>query len=188
MIKTINQIKDELLENDYQLSSQTVKDLAWHLENDKDPHMAIILATDAQLKNLGPVIARHLDHEDGFIRERTIGCVLGRLELAEYAEKAFEMAQNDSKNVRNIAIFNLGEVMNAVPFTLAHNIATYLICVLQHDESEVIRGSAYFSILKAMNVPREKRPRVSRGVKPEDIDPSILEAFCKKYQVDMPTD
>lgn len=186
MIKTIDEIKDELLDNNYRLSHQTVRDLAWHLENDKNPHMAVVLATDAKLKKFAPLIAKHLDHEDSFIRERTIGCILEGLELEEYAEKGLEMAKNDVERVRNLALFTLGPIMDKIPFSLAKNIALYLLKVFKDiNEDKALRDAAYFSILKAMEVPREKRPSVAKGVKPEEIDQSILEAFCKKYQVSM---
>lgn len=186
MVKTIDDIQDELLDNDYRLSPETIKDLAWHLENDDDPHMAIVLATDAKLKQLSSLIVKHLDHEDWFIRERTIGCILDRLKLAEYAEKGLVMAQHDEdESVRNMAVFSLGPVMNKVPFVLAQKIASHILEVFQHHECKVDRDSAYFSILKAMEVPWQKQPSVAKGVKPEEIDQSILESFCKKYQVSM---
>jgi hypothetical protein len=184
MVKSINEIKDELLDNDYQLSNKTTKDLAWHLKNDENPRMAVVLATDAKLKELRPLIAKHLDHENGFVREVTIGCVLEGLELVEYAEKGFEMAQHDEDRVRNLALFTLGSIMDKIPFSLSKKIAQYLLEVFNNkQEDKTLRDSSYFSILKAMRVPWEKRPRVSRGVNPEEIDPSILEAFCQKYQI-----
>ena len=184
MVKRIDEIKEELLDNDYCLSPQTIKDLAWHLEHDEDPHMAIILATDAKLRELAPLIAKNLDNKDDFIREVTVGCILEGLGLSEYAKKGLDMAQQDEdESVRNMAVFSLGAVINKVPFVLAQEIATYISKVFQYHESKVDRNSAYFSILKAMNVPWEKRPRVSRGVQESDIDYGILEAFCKKYKL-----
>jgi len=181
-MKTIDEIQEELVDNDYHISFQTAKDLAWHLEHDEDPHMAVVLATDSGLKIFDHLIAKHLDHDNWFVRERTVGCVLDRLKLAEYAEKGLEMAQCDEdESVRNMAVFSLGAIINEIPFSLAQKIASYILEVLQHHENKVDRDSAYFSILKAMEVPREKRPRVSRTLQKEDTDSSTIEKFCKKY-------
>jgi hypothetical protein len=186
MVKSIDEIKDELLDNDYHLSPKTVKDLAWHLENDQDPHMAVVLATDAKLKELSPLITRHLDHEDSFVRERTVGCVLYRLGLDEYAEKGFEIARYDKdEGVRNAAVFGLGKIMNKVPFSLSQKMAQYLLNVFQQDESKSLKNSAYFSILDDQGVPYEKQPSAAKYLKDTDIDSAILDAFCKKYQVNM---
>ena len=184
-MKTLDEIWQIYLDRD--LNPEELKDLVWHIDNDCPPYEAITLATDMGLKQLGSVLAKHLSSDDEYTRELTVGCLLGRLELPEYAEKGFEMAQNeDEGSARTLAIFNLGEIMDRVLFSLAQKIAKYLLWVFKNDESKVVRDSSYFSILTAMKIPYEQQPIVSRGVKESDIDSSILSEFCKKYQVTLP--
>ena len=184
-MKTLDEIWQIYLDRD--LNPEELKDLVWHVENDENPQGAISLTADMGLKNLGSVLAKHLNHPKPFIRELTIGCLLGRLELPEYAEKGLEMSKNEKKNVRNIAIFNLGEIMDKVLFSLAQKIAKYLLNVFQDlGEYKSLRDSAYFSILRSMKMPWEEMPPVSEEIQDSDIDQSIVYEFCKKYQVTLP--
>lgn len=191
--KSVKLIRDEYFDNDGILSSNSLQNLKFYLEdsckNSKELRAAISLVTDAQLVDFIPLLVKNLDHESWSVRELTVGCILGRLKLSEYAAKGLEMAQHDEdESVRNMAVFSLGAVINKVPPALAQKIANHIFDVFQHHEDKVDRDSAYFSILKALEVPWEKQPSIAKGVKPEDIDSALLEAFCKKYQVDMPTD
>ena len=180
-MRTLDAIWKIYLDRD--LNPQELKDLIWHIENDEDPQDAISITADMGLKSLGHVLAKHLNHNKPFIRQLTIGCLLGQLELPEYAEKGLEMAQNDDDHVRNIAIFDIGGVINKAPFPLTKKIAAYLLESFKYDECEVIRGSAYHAILTAMEIPRDKRPPASRVVKELDINQSIVSDFCKKYNI-----
>ena len=184
-MKTLDEIWQIHLDRD--LNPEELKDLVWHIDNDCPPYQAISLATDMGLKQLGAVLAKHLSSKDEYTRELTVGCIIGRLKLAEYGEKGFEMAQNeDEGSSRTLAIFSLGDIMDGVLFSLAQKIAKYLLWVFKNDESKVVRDSSYFSILAAMKIPYEQQPMVSRGVKESDIDSSIVYEFCKKYQVTLP--
>lgn len=184
-MKTLDDIWQIYLDRD--LNPEELKDLVWHIENDEDPQGAISITADMGLKNLGNVLAKHLKHPKPFIRELTIGCLLGQLELPEYAEKGLEMSKNETQRVRNIAIFSLGAIIDKVLFSLAQKIAKYILSVFQDsDEDKSLRDSAYFSILKGMEVPRKDRPLVSKEIQDSDIDQSIVYEFCKKYQVTLP--
>jgi len=70
MIKSVTDIRDEFFDEG-KLSDQSIKDLIWHIGNDPSPDRSITLVTDARLMSLVPLIAKYLDHEDDFIRERT---------------------------------------------------------------------------------------------------------------------
>lgn len=182
-MKSITDIQNEIVDKG-RLSSQTIKDLEWHLKNDADPHMAIILATDAKLTQLAPLIAKHLDNDDDFIRERTIGCLIGRLHLPEYAEKGLLMAKEDVDDVRNLALFSLGAVLDNVSSpTTRYEIATYLLHTFNNEqEDHILRSSAYFSILDALNIPFEDQPAVSKRLNFEkDINWKWVKKFEEKY-------
>lgn len=177
---------DEIWENHLKkgLTQKEIKDLRWHLDHDQDPHNAISLTAEMGLKELGSVLAKYLHHEQWFIRQLTLSCLLDKLELPEYAESGLEMVQYDAEeNVRTFALFTLGGILNKVSFSLAKKIAQYLWDAFNQDACKVKRGSAYFSILKALDIPCEKRPRVARGLKESDINPTLLAEFCKKYQI-----
>ncbi len=186
---SVKEIRDEYFDNDGILSSNSLKQLKKYLEDNNDENIkelrsAISLVTDAHLTTFFPLLGKHLDHKDEYIRELTVGSVIEGLRLTEYAGKGFEMAQNDVGSVRNIAIFTLGSIMDKVLFSLAQKIAKYLLSVfLNSAEDKSLRDSAYFSILKAMKVPWEDRPPVSREIKDSDTDLSIMSEFCKKYQI-----
>lgn len=76
MIRNVKDIRDDFFDKG-KLSAQSMKDLVWHIENDPLPDRAISFVTDAGLMELVPLIAKHLDHEDDFIREITVGSVVG---------------------------------------------------------------------------------------------------------------
>lgn len=186
-IKTLEEVQDEFCEND-SLSGASIKDLKWHLEHNPDPHMAIILATDAGLISLAPLIAKHLESEDGFIRERTVGCLLGRLFQAQYAAKGLQMAKEDPRGgARDLAVSSLGAVIDNVDKKLQQEIADYIYQVLTSpDYDKLYKKAAYRSVIDAMETPLEKRPRIDKNFKLEElIDKELLTKFCKKYNVKM---
>jgi hypothetical protein len=182
-IKSVEGIRDEFFDND-KLSPRSIHDLKWHLENDPSPHKAIMLITDARIQELIPLVARYLDHEDDFVREIAVGCVLGRLRLAEYALKGFQMGLEDPyDNVRDLAIFNIGAVLNKIEDkSLQHKIADYLYHRLfDVKQGKSFKGAAYKSILTAMEVPIPEQPRV-RDLENE-INFDLVEKFKNKYGV-----
>jgi hypothetical protein len=186
-LKTIDEIQDEFDENE-RLSLSTIKDLRWYLENDPRPHRPIIIATDAGLTSLAPIIAKHLDHEDDFIREKAVGCLIGRLFQAQYAEKGLHMAKEDKySNVRILAVSSLGAVIDDVDKNLRQEIADYLYYVLiTPTYSKLYRQSAYDSILDAIRVPITEWPEVVVEPNIEElVDKELLAKFCKKYNVKM---
>ncbi|WP_032113842.1 hypothetical protein [Candidatus Paracaedibacter symbiosus] len=186
-VKTIDEIQEEFWENEC-LSPESIKDLRWHLQYNPDPHMAIIIATDAGLTSLAPLIAHHLDDEDDFIRERTVGCLVGRLFQSQYAEKAFQMAKEDKyENVRDLAVSVLGAVIDNAAKKLQLEIAEHIYHVLTSPGYDKLhKQSAYHSIVVAMHVPPMKWPQVKSDPNIEElIDKELLEKFCKKYNVKM---
>jgi len=180
-MKTLDDIWQEHI-NHESLTPKTMQDLVWHIENDVDPLDAITMATDMDLKELSPYIARHLDHTDEYVRELAVGCLVGRLQLAEYAQKGFKMAKEDpEENVRDLAIFSIGAVLNRIKDkNLQHEIAYYLYQKLI-DQDESFKGAAYKSILEAMEIPISTQPRV-RDLE-NMIDFSLVERFKKKYGI-----
>ena len=115
---------------------QELKDLSWHIENDKDPTSSISIATDIGSKHLGSVIAKHLDHPDWSVREFTLGCLLGRLKISEYGEKAFSMATSDTdQGVKSTAISCLGSVLDNLDKYLQQKIASYIYSIIVNKES-----------------------------------------------------
>jgi hypothetical protein len=156
MIKTIEEIDDEFC-NERKLSKQSIKDLAWHVENDQEPGLAIALVADTYTMELIPSIAKHLDSKDSFVREITVGCILGQLHVAEYAARALNMALDDSKSgPRALATSNLGSVLNRVTPNLKKKIADYLYEVVtnpRHKYHDRYKEYAYQSISQAMGIP-----------------------------------
>lgn len=186
-LKSVDEIQEEFWDTDA-VSPSSIQDLKNHIQNDSDPHMAIIVATDAGLVSLAPYIAKHLDHEDAFIRERTVGCLIGRLFQSQYAEKGFEMAKNDpSDGVRDLAISSLGVVLDELDKLLQQEIADHIYKVLTSASYDRLhKKTAYRSVVDAMDIPLEKRPHISRNFNIEElVDKDLLISFCKKYNVAM---
>lgn len=133
-MKSLDNIWQEYLDDT--LDKQILKDFIWHIENDPEHQgEAIVMATDMLvedpkneiLKELIPYLAKQLDHEDEYVREVVVGCVVGRMKLPEYAEKALNMAKNDPyDNVRCLAASSLGAVIDKVDCVLCKQIAIYL--------------------------------------------------------------
>lgn len=193
-MKNLDDIWQEYI-NQNSLSTQTLKDLIWHIENDVEQEDSIIMATDVmvkesnnvQLKKLIPYIAKQLDHEDDFIREITISSLVGRLKLPEYAEKVLNMAKNDSyKNVRDSANASLGAVIDTVDFNLRKQIAIYLYDVITNIAySDLHKQSGYRSILKAMEIPIDLWPPQKLNLDIQNIvDKNLLKKFKIKYNIE----
>lgn len=186
MIKSLNEIEQELVDNDFKvISKDSVNSLAWHLQNDKNPSEAIYLTADAGLKQLSSLLAKHLDHENEYVRERAVGCLIGRLFCAEYAEKALDMAMNDPEsNVRTLSISSLGAVIEKSDKQLQKKIGRFLLGIINGLEAEkydeLDRESAYSSIINALEYPPSEWPEVGSNPIP---DPKIIEEFKKKFGV-----
>ena len=188
-IKTIDEIEDEFYENEC-LSLSSINDLRWHLQHNPDPHMAIIIATDARLTSLAPLIAEHLESDDSFIRERTVGCLIGRLFQAQYAAKGLKMAKEDSNGgVRSLAISSLGAVIDDVDKKLRQEIADflyYVLSVVDPKYDNLDKQSAYRSVLDALFIPITEWPESQLEPNIEElVDKELLAKFCKKYNVKM---
>tara|TARA_R110002124_G_scaffold267198_2_gene434346 strand:- start:414 stop:965 length:552 start_codon:yes stop_codon:yes gene_type:complete len=183
-MKKLDDIWDEYINDKVKVES--LKDLAWHIENDPDPLDAITMAADMRLKELGPSIARQLDNEDDYIREVAISSLLGRLCLADYAKKGLDTAINDPyESVRDIALFNLGEVINQVDDKeLRYRIAAYIYQVLIDTENlEFYKGAAYNSMLASLGINILDRPRVEDLDNNIDLDFTLIEQFKNKYNL-----
>lgn len=184
-MKNVVDIRDEFFDNGNKISAQSMKDLIWHIENDSLPDRAISLVTDGYLTNrsfeeLLPLIAKHLEHEDDFVRELTVGCIVGRIGMAEYSEKALNMAQKDTYGgPRGLATSSLGAVINKVNPVLMKRIATYLYdVIISHEYDDLDKRSAFDSILKAMNIPVSQRIATTY-----DENHDLVKQFKVKYNI-----
>ncbi|MGD0465409.1 MAG: HEAT repeat domain-containing protein [Gammaproteobacteria bacterium] len=191
-MKNLNDIWQEYI-NHNTLSTQTLNDLIWHIEND-DTSETVVMVTDILIKECGgiltkklvPYIAKQLDHEDEYVRELAVSSIVRRLKLAEYAEKALNMAKNDSDDgVRDRAAGSLGAVINKIDFNLRKQIAIYLYDVMVSAiYDDLHKQSAYDSILEAMEVPINLWPAAK--LHPDIlnmIDNNLLEKFKTKYNI-----
>lgn len=182
-MKTLEDIWDEYCEHNA-LSAASRKDLIFHLENDIDPVEAITLATDMGLTELGPYIAKHLEHEEDYIRELSVGCLLGQLRLEQFAEQGLRLALHDpDSTVRNLAIFNLGAVLNNVQDrNLKDKIAQFLYhTVIDPNQAKLMVGAAYQSILDALDVPQNEQPSVIDLS--NEINSNLVEKFRDKFGI-----
>ena len=179
-MKNVVDIRDEFFDNDNKISAQSMKDLIWHIENDPRPTRAISLVTDARLMELVPLIAKHLDPEDDFVRELTVGCLVGGLKLAEYAEKALNMAQEDpDSGPRVLATSSLGSVINKVDSILQQRIAMHLYGVIINPEyDEIDKRCAFDSILEAMDISVIQRRAIGY-----DENHDLVKQFKAKYGI-----
>ena len=177
------------------LDQKVLKDFILHIENDPEHQgEAIVMATDMLveepnnkiLKELIPCLVKQLDNEDDHVREVAVGCVVRRIKLPEYAEKALNMAQHDPcDNVRGLAASSLGAVIDKVDFVLRKQIAIYLYdSITNHIYDDWHKQCTYDSLLEAMNVPinmwpaKKLNPDISKMV-----DKDLLENFRKKYNL-----
>jgi len=161
-MKNIDEIDKELYTNGF-LSNKSKQELKWHLGHDEDPIKAIDVITDACYVDFAPLMSKYLNHKDNCVRELTIGCLLGRLRLPEYGEAGLKMATKDEGGARTLALLCLGKVINDVDKGLKKDIAFYLLEVVNGKvyADDFHQGSAYYSMLDAMNVPNSKRPKSS---------------------------
>jgi hypothetical protein len=183
-MKDVKDIRDEFFDEG-KLSTQSIKDLIWHIENDPSPDRSISLVTDAYLTDgslveLIPLIAKHLNNDDDFIREITVSCVVSRIGLPEYAETALQMAKEDQDDgPRSLATSSLGTVINKVDPILKKQIACYLYdVILSNEYKNSLKRGAFDSILKAMDVPAPQRIAT-----PYDEKHELIELFKIKYGI-----
>ena len=188
MPKTINKIWDEFEENG-KLSTNTVEDLKWHILNDPSPVSAIDAATSMRILVLHPAIAHHINSPDDYIREFVLSCLLNRLELAEYAEVALKMGQEDafSTSTSTFSIIGLSTVFNKIKDTaLQSKIAEFFIQTYETLNIDALdRRTACEAIFIAMKKEKEwnnfvqglhKKLRNDGYIKNE-----IVDSFKEKY-------
>lgn len=192
-MKSLNDIWQEYI-NQNALSTQTLKDLIWYIEND-DTSETVVMVTDILvkesdgmlLKKLAPYIAKQLEHEDEYVKELAINSLVGRLKLPEYAEKILNIAQNNVSygNAQGSAAASLGAVINKVDYNLRKKIAVYLYDVMTNDGYDNLhKQSTYCAILEAMEIPIDLWPPIQRN--PDIytmIDKNLLEKFKRKYDI-----
>ena len=180
MIKSVKDIRDEYFDNNNKLSSQSIKDLMWHIENDPLPDRAISLVIDARLMDLVSLIAKHLDHEDDLVREFTVSGLVGRLGLVKYADRALQMAQQDpDSGPRSLATSSLGTVINKTDPVLKKKIAIYLYNVIKNAEyKKSLKRCAFDSILEAMDISIPQQITI-----PYDENHDLVKQFKIKYGV-----
>jgi len=191
-MKNLDDIWQEFIDQDA-LSTQTINDLIWHIENDERPG-AISMATDMivrnptgiLLKKLISHLAKQLDNEDDFKREFAVNSVVGRLKLSEYASKALDMAKNDPyDNVRGLASSHLGAVINKVDPNLRKQIAAYLYDAITNAiYDDWHKQCVYDAILEAMEVPIDTWPAIKSNPDISSmVDKNLLEKFKIKFNI-----
>ena len=189
-VKSLDEIWQDYLDHDH-LPIQTRKDLKWWLTQSDDPAGAILMITDMDLsisdiKEFIPLMAAHLENKDDYIREVTVGCLVGRLFQHQYAGKALDMAKNDQySNVRSLAISSLGAIIDKVDKKLQKEIANYIYKVLTNiDYDSLFKECAYHSVVVAMYVPPLEWPRLKLEPDIEKmINKELLARFCEKYGI-----
>jgi hypothetical protein len=189
-LKRVSNIRDEYFDNNETLSPQSLDELRQHLESKDEDELcrAISLVTDARLMQFVPLMAKHLNHEDSYVRESLIGKLLGILKLSEYAEIGLKMAKEDPKSgPRALAVSNLGAIINKVDKKLQKEIAEHIYhVVIDTTYSKVTRKLAYKSAIKAMgNPPNITHKLELHYMTGEILEKELLTQFCKKYGVKM---
>jgi hypothetical protein len=192
-MKSLDDIWQEYI-NQNALSTQTLKDLIWYIEND-DTSETVVMVTDILvkesdgilLKKLVPFIAKQLEYEDEYVKELAINSLVGRLKLPEYAEKILNIAQNNISygNAQGSAAASLGAVINKVDYNLRKKIAVYLYDVMTNDcYDNLHKQSTYCAILEAMEIPIDLWPPIQRNPDIHKIiDKNLLEKFKRKYDI-----
>ena len=192
-MKNLNDIWQEYI-NHNTLSTQTLNDLIWYIEND-DTSETVVMVTDILVKECGgiltkklvPYIAKQLEHEDEYVKELAINSLVGRLKLPEYAEKTLNIAQNNVSygNAQGSAAASLGAVINKVDYNLRKKIAIYLYDVMANDSYDNLhKQSAYCSVLEAMEIPINLWPPIQRNFEIQNlVDKNLLEKFKVKYNI-----
>lgn len=162
------------------ISQESRKELIWRIENDSDPTTAISLITDAHLLEFAPLIDRFLDHDDWYVRELTVSCLVGRLKLGKYAERALQMAKKDpDSGPRILATSSLGAVINQTEPDLQLKIADYLYrIIMNHKYDPHMKRCAFDSILEAMGLSIVDILSI-----PYDPDHELVKKFKEKYGV-----
>ncbi len=187
-MKTVKEIRNEYFDNNEKLSKESLEILKAYLEDadSKELSAAISFVTDARLIDLVPLVAKHLEHENDFIREIVIGSLLGRLKIAEYAEKGLKVATEDPySNVRGLAAMSLGAVINKVDVKLRNLMASYLYEVMiSSNYDNLHKQSAYDSILEALEIPITEWP--AKKLNPDIsklINLELVKNFKDKYHL-----
>ena len=191
-MKSLDDIWEEYINTEV-LTPETIKDLMWHLQNDQESETYTMII-DMLVREIGdllsqtfvPYLAKNLDSDDPYERERAVKSLVGRLRLAKYAEKALDMAKNDTEpNVRALAAASLGAVLDNVDPILRKKMAIYIYDAVTEDMySDLHKEDAYQSVLEAMRVPINKWPPIEWNTDAEEIiDKSLVKKFRKKYSV-----
>jgi hypothetical protein len=139
-MKSLDDIWEEYINTEV-LTPETIKDLMWHLKHDKKS-VTYTMIIDMLVREIGdllsqtfvPYLAKKLDSDAPYERELAVKSLAGRLRLAEYAEKALEMAKNDTEpNVRALAAASLGAVLDNVDPILRKKMAIYIYEAVTED-------------------------------------------------------
>lgn len=178
-MKSVSAIRDEYFDED-RISPESMNDLIWHIENDPDPSSAISLVTDARLHKLVPLIDKYFDHEDWYVREFIVSCLVRRWGLAQYAERALQMAKDDpDSGPRVLATSSLGAVINQTEPDLRLKIGDYLYRIIRnHKYDKHIKRCAFDSILEAMGLSSPERDKI-----PYDENHELVKKFKERYGV-----
>lgn len=162
------------------ISPESRKELIWHIDNDPDPTIVVGLITDAYLLEFVPLIDKYLNHENDYVRQLTVGCLVGRLKLGKYAERALQMAKKDPySGPRIIATSSLGAVINQTEPDLKLKIADYLYrIIVNHKYDKQMKECAFNSILEAMGLTILEYMKIRY-----DENHELVKKFKEKYGV-----
>ncbi|MGI4850865.1 MAG: hypothetical protein ACRYGR_02885 [Janthinobacterium lividum] len=186
-LKSVKKIRDEWCDSETgQISKESLEDLKKHLEGEDEDKLcrAISLVTDARLMQFVPLMAKHLDHEDDYIRELLIGDLLTILKLPEYAKVGLKMAQDDEDSgVRCLAVKGLGFIIDKADDQIKKEIFCYFCNVIDQDIYDVdTKQDVYRAMTIALDIPRDQRPvLVENPDLTKFIKPEIVQQFKEKY-------
>ena len=179
----IEEMQNLYLENGY-LDKDTIQDLMYHILYDKEPVPAVILAAYCGATELANDIASICKHEDEYVREEVMACLLGYMRLSDYALLAVERYEKeDDFGVKARILFNLGYVINDIKdYKLKKRVAEIILEGLDKRDEETgyeYRTEAYHSIVTALNIPIEEQPNFIENIRRDNINNEILEEFKK---------
>ena len=186
-LKSIKKIRDEWCDSkDGKISHKSLEDLKHHLEgkNENELCRAISLVTDARLIQFVPLMAKHLNHEDDYVRESLIGKLLTIFKLSEYAEIGLKMAQEDKdEGVRCLATIGLGNIIDKVNNQTKQKISFYFSHVIDEDIYDVdTKQDVYIAMTIALNIPRNQRPDVVENPDLKKlVNLEIVKQFKQKF-------
>lgn len=149
------------------------------------------LLSDGYGKQVVPVLAQWLDHQDALLREDAVSLLLASLGQEKYLNKAIELLHNDSDDTvrgdaaRGIAIF-CAKFIEGEKYQ--DEVIKELLLSLIRDKDTFVRQNSYKGLLQVI----EKRDWNYYDEKDSfnpisDVDWEFLEPFLNKYSLKKPS-